>query len=74
MAITAAQAAAWLPEAQTAYHALVLGGSARVVVDQNGERVEYTSANRAALSAYIAMLEGIIAGISDNPGPLKVLM
>ena len=74
MAITAAQAATWLPEAQAAYHALVIGGSARVVVDQNGERVEYTSANRAALSSYIAMLEGIIAGKSTNPGPLKVLM
>ncbi len=74
MAITVAQATLWLPEAQTAYHSLVIGGSARVVVDQNGERVEYTSANRAALSAYIAMLESIIANISTAPGPLKVLM
>lgn len=74
MAITATQAALWLPEAQAAYHALVIGGSARVVVDQNGERVEYTSASRAALASYIAGLEGIIAGKSANPGPLRILM
>ena len=74
MAITAVQATIWLPEAQSAYHALVIGGSARVVVDQNGERVEYTSGNRAALSAYIAMLESIIAGIAADRGPMKVLM
>ncbi|EMQ4336973.1 hypothetical protein WG681_004877, partial [Salmonella enterica subsp. enterica serovar Newport] len=33
-----------LKEAMDAYHQLNLGGSVRVVVDQNSERVEYTAA------------------------------
>jgi hypothetical protein len=46
-----------LSEARAALHLLVIGKSARVVVDQNGERVEFTAANRAALESYIASLE-----------------
>jgi len=46
-----------LDEARTAYHLLQTGRSARVVVDQNGERVEFTAANRASLYAYIRELE-----------------
>ena len=73
MAISVALASEYLTEARIARHALLIGNSARVVVDQNGERVEYTSANRAALDAYITELEGIIAGKTVT-GPLKVLM
>jgi hypothetical protein len=46
----------YLTAAEKAYHSLVLGGQARVFVDQNGERIEYTSANRASLLAYIQQL------------------
>lgn len=46
-----------LAEARTAYHALVTGTSARVLLDQNGERVEFTAANRQALYNYIMELE-----------------
>jgi len=46
-----------LTEAKAALHMLMIGRSARVVVDQNGERVEFTAANRSALEAYIASLE-----------------
>ena len=46
-----------LAEAEQAYHDLMLGRSVRVVVDQNGERVEYTAANAARLAAYIADLK-----------------
>lgn len=46
-----------LAEAKTAYHKLMLGQSPRVFVDQNGERVEYTAANAARLTAYIRGLE-----------------
>lgn len=49
-----------LKEAQDAYHQLNLGGSVRVVVDQNGERVEYTAANRQSLWAYILRLNNAI--------------
>ena len=46
-----------LEAAEDAYHQLMIGGSARVVVDQNGERVEFTAANAARLQAYIQMLK-----------------
>jgi hypothetical protein len=46
-----------LNEAEAAYHRLNLGLSARVVVDQNGERVEYTAANAPRLAQYILSLK-----------------
>jgi len=62
-----------LDDAKAAYHELLTGRSARVVVDQNGERVEYTPANAARLAAYIASLEGQLAGANKEPkGPMKV--
>ena len=45
-----------LAEAEKAYHELMLGLSVRVFVDQNGERVEYTAANKQALLSYINQL------------------
>ncbi len=50
-----------ITEAKAALHDLMIGGAVRVVVDQNGERVEYTVANRAHLMAYIAALEAELA-------------
>ncbi len=52
-----------LDEAKAALHDLMIGRGVRVVVDQNGERVEYSVANRANLLAYIAMLEAEIANL-----------
>jgi len=75
MALTSEQRAvleARLTEAQTAYHNLQLGTSARVVVDQNGERVEYTAANSSKLRAYITELEALLAGKSTRARPMKV--
>lgn len=46
-----------LADARKAYHDLQTGKSARVVVDQNGERVEFTPANRTGLYNYIVQLE-----------------
>lgn len=46
-----------LKEARSAYHALMTGQLARVFVDQNGERVEFTSANKTSLYNYILQLE-----------------
>lgn len=62
-----------LAEAEKAYHDLNLGLSARVVVDQNGERVEFTAANRTGLYNYIQELKNklgcnTIAGRPNN-GP-----
>ena len=55
-----------LVQAETAYHQLMIGTSPRVVVDQNGERIEYTSANRAGLYSYIQELKARIAAPSVN--------
>lgn len=49
-------------EAETALHKLVTGQMPRVLVDQNGERIEYTMTNIAQLRAYIADLEAQING------------
>ena len=53
-----------LADARSAYHSLMTGTAARVVVDQNGERVEFAVANRGALAAYILELEGKLALVS----------
>jgi membrane protease subunit (stomatin/prohibitin family) len=45
-----------LNEAVAAYHQLTTGQAARVVVDQNGERVEFVAANSAKLASYITSL------------------
>lgn len=49
-----------LLEAEEALHSLNTGTSARVIVDQNGERVEFTAINRQALVNYIAELRRCI--------------
>lgn len=49
-----------LEQARNRYHKLVMGQVARVFLDQNGERVEYTAANAADLAAYIAALENAL--------------
>lgn len=55
-----------LAEAQAAYHKLMTGKAARVVVDQNGERIEYNTANKGALYAYIQELTAQIADPTAN--------
>lgn len=49
-----------LEEARKAYHALMLGTLPRVVVDQNNERVEFTSASAPKLYNYIMQLEATL--------------
>ena len=56
MAFTQQQLETMISESEIAYHALMLGQAPRVVVDQNGERVEFTVANSSKLKAYIAEL------------------
>lgn len=60
-----------LKDAEKAYHDLVTGGSARVIVDQNGERVEFTAARKTDLYNYIASLQlslGIVSPMAMLPG------
>lgn len=49
-----------LIEARAAYHELMTGKSARVVVDSNGERVEFVAANSQKLYLYIQQLAAIV--------------
>jgi hypothetical protein len=62
-----------LAEARTAYHALMTGTSARVVLDQNGERVEFTAANAQKLYGYIMEMERqlnpLLPGQAPNNSP-----
>lgn len=76
MALTAEETALYttqLAEAQAALHKLMIGQSARVFVDQNGERVEFTAANAQRLRTYIHELK-MLLGKLDVTGPMKVSM
>ena len=48
---------AQIVEAKAAFQALMLGQSAVVIVNRNGERVEYNQTSRRDLAAYIATME-----------------
>lgn len=61
-----------IDDAKAKYHQLVTGTAASVIVDQNGERVEYVSANANRLRAYIQALEDELAGRNTRGGPMKV--
>lgn len=56
----------YLKEAQLAYHQLMMGGSVRVFVDQNAERLEYTAANKQNLYNYIIQLRAQICAIDPS--------
>lgn len=58
-----------LQAAKDALHNLVTGQMAKVIVDQNGERVEFQLANRDALRAYIRELEADCNAVSGIPRP-----
>lgn len=59
-----------LRDAEAAYHKLVTGTMARVIVDQNGERVEYTATNAARLQQYIVQLKRELK--QSSAGPMRV--
>lgn len=61
-----------LDAAEEAYDRLMTGRQVRVYVDQNGERIEYTAANRAALLAYIADLRRQLG--TGSQGPMGVFI
>ena len=61
-----------LVAAEAAYHDLMIGKSAKVFVDQNGERVEFTAANAAYLRQYIDALRAEIAGTPKPNAPMAV--
>lgn len=70
MALTTEQK---LEEAEKAYHDLLTGRALRVVVDRNGERVEFTAANRQMLKIYIDELRKELGLNNSSNGPLQFL-
>jgi hypothetical protein len=63
-----------LQEAEQAWHELQVGTQARVFVDQNGERIEYTPATRAGLRGYILELRAALGLPVGAVGPLFARM
>jgi len=63
-----------LVDAEASYHALMTGKSVREYVDQNGEKVAYTQANKSDLAIYIQSLKNQIAGADSGcgNGPMRV--
>lgn len=55
-----------LSRAKEALENIMLGRQARVIVDQNGERVEFSAINLPRLNAYIASLESQLASCLDS--------
>ena len=64
----ATDTATLLQQAKAAYHDLLTGQAVVVLVDQNGERVEYRPANVNQLRSYIRDLEGRL-GTAAPSGP-----
>lgn len=46
-----------LDAALAALDRLTLGGAVRVIVDSDGSRIEYSTANRPSLVAYVQLLQ-----------------
>ena len=63
----------WLNEARQAYHDLTMGTRVRVLVDQNGERIEYDRSTSSDLYAWITALENalnVTLAASRRPRPI----
>lgn len=55
-----------LADAKAAYHQLLTGQAAVSFTDQNGEKVDYRSADAPKLAAYIQNLAAAVAGQSPT--------
>lgn len=53
-----------LNEARAAYYKIISGQSVSVVIDQNGERIEFQRGNVVALEAYIRRIESELSAAS----------
>lgn len=62
-----------LNDAREQYHLLQTGQKARVIVDQNGERVEFTATDANKLAQYIKALE-MALGATGRLGPARVTL
>lgn len=64
-----------LKAAEEAYDKLMTGKSVKVLVDQNGERVEFNGASAYRLAAYIEELKALL-GIKSTRivGPMRTFL
>lgn len=62
-----------LADAEKQYHLLATGRQGRVFVDSNGERIEFTAANRIGLAAYIQELKRQL-GMGAVLGPMRTFL
>lgn len=63
-----------IAEAESAYHSLLTGVMPRVVLDQNGERVEFAATDAAKLYRYIQDLKSQMpSGNTGYSGPAQFL-
>lgn len=67
MSLTTQQMVDNLTDARVQYHDLITGKAPRVVVDQNGERVEFVAANSQKLYLYIQQLEALVGSGVTTP-------
>ena len=64
-----------LRDAKDAYYRILTGQNVIIVIDQNGERVEYQKANITALAEYIRKLEleyASCSGRAQAHQPLRI--
>lgn len=59
--LTCDQLKSMLKDALDSLHNLRTGRQVRVIVDQNGDRVEFTAANQTGLITYINQLQAALA-------------
>ena len=62
-----------IAEAEAAMHDLATGKQVRVVVDQSGERIEFTASSAARLRGYVEDLKAQKAG-STRRGPMGIIL
>lgn len=69
------QLRASITRAERAYEDLMLGSAVKAFTDQNGERVEYSTANKGNLYAYIQSLKAQLpnATVRSFTPPLRFL-
>lgn len=60
-----------LREAEQAYHELAIGQSVKVIVHQNGQRMEYTPASLTRLKSYIQELKSLLGHPTTPSPPLR---
>lgn len=71
-AMTTQTLAEKIKDAERQYHALQTGTMPRVVVDQNGERVEFVAANSLKLYQYIQGLKAQVpTAVDAGSGPMR---